>query len=255
MWCYWLEIWNYQYKNKFDQLAALFPVFFLSLFASPVGLLLVVVVVVRLPASQVLFCIFSLRGSRWTPGAGCFTVHRTTNLDEFASLRDLAVFFLGGGKIFEFPTFFGTKRELTVSSPKKWPFFWVGSRLLACVSSCWAMSMRREKIGIEKVRLQLEVEGINLEILFRPFWVETNFTPPNETRMFGKTVRKKCPKPKWSYQLTVPFKLPGISPIHWKLCWGSSKVGKPTKMVDLPKYERSLVWVFGWWLDDPTTYQ
>ena len=143
MWCYWLEIWNYQYKNKFDQLAALFLVFFLSLFASPVRLLLVV------PASQVLFCIFSLRGSRWTPGAGCFTVHRTTNLDEFASLRDLAVFFLGG-KIFEFPTFFGTKRELTVSSPKKWPFFWVGSRLLACVSSCWAMSMRRGKFWNRK---------------------------------------------------------------------------------------------------------
>lgn len=72
-----------------------FFLFSLLLFVS----VLVVVVVVRLPASQVLFCIFSLRGSRWTPGAGCFTVHRTTNLDEFASLRDLAVFFLGGENI------------------------------------------------------------------------------------------------------------------------------------------------------------
>lgn len=186
MWCYWLEIWNYQYKNKFDQLAALFLVFFLSLFASSVRLL-VVVVVVRLPASQVLFCIFSLRGSRWTPGAGCFTVHRTTNLDEFASLRDLAVFFLG--KIFEFPTFFGTKRELTVSSPESMPFFWVWSRPSACASSCWEMSMRR---GFWRLKA-------SLEILFRPFLGRNN--PPQRNRM-KKTVRNKRPN-KNDQELTV----------------------------------------------------
>lgn len=129
-----------QYKNKFDQLAALFLVFFLSLFASPVGLLLVVVVVVRLPASQVLFCIFSLRGSRWTPGAGCFTVHRTTNLDEFASLRDLAVFFFLGGENIWIPHFFRYKTGAYCKLTQKVAFFlgWVQ-----------AISVRQQLLGDE----------------------------------------------------------------------------------------------------------